>query len=47
MDRFGFVMKSDVFVGDFCWFMVVGVDVFDGVELLLEFDENFVVKQYI
>ena len=45
-DRLGLVTKSDVPVGEFRWLTVVGADAPDGVELLLEPDENPAAKQY-
>ncbi|MEW1963753.1 VOC family protein [Microbacterium sp. NPDC077644] len=39
-DKLGFVTKHDIPVGQFRWLTVVGADAPDGVELLLEPDEN-------
>lgn len=44
--RLGFVAKNDVPVGEYRWLTVVGPDAPDGVELLLEPDENPAAKDY-
>lgn len=45
-ERLGFVPKTDVPVGEFRWLTVVGADQPDGVELLLEPDENPAAQAY-
>lgn len=42
----GFVAKVDIPVGEYRWLTVVGADQPDGVELLLEPDENPAAKDY-
>lgn len=42
----GFVPKNDVPLGQYRWLTVVGADAPDGVELLLEPDENPAAKEY-
>lgn len=44
--KLGFVAKHDVPVGEYRWLTVVGADEPDGVELLLEPDENPAAKEY-
>ena len=39
-DKLGFVAKTDIPLGTYRWLTVVGTDQPDGVELLLEPDEN-------
>jgi len=46
-DRLGFVAKTDIPVGEYRWLTVVGADQPDGVELLLEPDENPAARAYV
>lgn len=45
-EKLGFVPKTDVPVGEYRWLTVVGADQPDGVELLLEPDENPAAQAY-
>ncbi|WJK34329.1 VOC family protein [Solwaraspora sp. WMMA2065] len=45
-DKLGFVPKTDFPVGEHRWLTVVGADAPDGVELLLEPDENPAAQAY-
>lgn len=45
-EKLGFVPKTDVPVGEYRWLTVVGADQPDGVELLLEPDENPAARAY-
>lgn len=45
-DNLGFVAKVDIPVGEYRWLTVVGADDPEGVELLLEPDENPAAKAY-
>ena len=44
--KLGFVPKNDVPLGEYRWLTVVGADAPDGVELLLEPDENPAAQAY-
>jgi catechol 2,3-dioxygenase-like lactoylglutathione lyase family enzyme len=44
--RLGFAAKTDIPLGSYRWLTVVGADQPDGVELLLEPDENPAAKAY-
>ena len=45
-ENLGFVPKNDVSLGQYRWLTVVGADAPDGVELLLEPDENPAAREY-
>ncbi|WP_322409348.1 VOC family protein [Microbacterium invictum] len=45
-DRLGFSVKNDIPLGEYRWLTVVGSDAPDGVELLLEPDENPAAREY-
>lgn len=45
-EMLGFLPKTDIPVGEYSWLTVVGADAPDGVELLLEPDENPAAKAY-
>jgi len=42
----GFIVKNDIPLGEYRWLTLVGADAPDGVELLLEPDENPAAKAY-
>jgi catechol 2,3-dioxygenase-like lactoylglutathione lyase family enzyme len=44
--KLGFIPKNDVPLGEYRWLTVVGADAPDGVELLLEPDENPAAQAY-
>lgn len=45
-DRLGFVVKHDIPLGEYRWLTLVSSDAPDGVELLLEPDENPAAQDY-
>jgi catechol 2,3-dioxygenase-like lactoylglutathione lyase family enzyme len=45
-ERLGFLVKNDVPVGEFRWLTVVGPDQPDGVELLLEPNDNPAAREF-
>lgn len=46
-DMLGFVQKNDIPVGEYRWLTVVDADQREGVELLLEPDENPAARTYV
>ncbi len=45
-EKLGFLVKNDIPLGEYRWLTVVGADAPDGVELLLEPDENPAAQAY-